>query len=74
MNGGYVFILIGENKYIAEHRLKMEKKLKRKLKPSEIVHHKNHMRADNRLSNLELMSRADHQRHHRPRFGTGKNK
>lgn len=49
---------------IHEHRYLMQQHLGRKLKSTEIVHHKNHDFRDNRLSNLEVMSRSEHQRLH----------
>lgn len=47
-----------------EHRTVMERKLGRPLSPSEIVHHKDENKKNNKPWNLELMTRAEHMQHH----------
>lgn len=55
--------------YVYEHRVVAEELVGRPLKRSEIVHHINEDRGDNRLENLEILTKAEHQYHHLGKSG-----
>ena len=61
---GYIEITMGEDKGRSQHVVIMERHIGRRLLPFECVHHKNEIRSDNDISNLEVMTRSDHARHH----------
>lgn len=50
--------------YVAKHTLVMERSIGRYLSADEVVHHINHIRDDNRLENILLMTKHDHQALH----------
>lgn len=53
-----------KNKRYAYSRLVIEKHFQRKLKKDEIVHHKNENPLDNRISNLQIMEKSEHNSFH----------
>jgi len=60
----YKRIRISKTKTRDRHRIIMEEELGRPLLSSELVHHKNEKRDDDRIDNFKLTNRGDHARHH----------
>ena len=58
--------------YRHEHRVVMEKFLGRPLRPDEVIHHKDHNKKNNAITNLELMTRAEHMHEHRKQLAEGR--
>ncbi|NQU82982.1 MAG: HNH endonuclease [Parcubacteria group bacterium] len=62
---GYAWVLKPEHPYankkgyVAEHRLMAEQIVGRPLRANELVHHKNKIRHDNRIENLEIIILGD---------------
>jgi hypothetical protein len=66
---GYRLITVNR-KRIFEHRHIIEQSIGRKLTFDETIHHINHKRSDNRIENLQLISRSEHS-HKFPAFRNG---
>lgn len=58
--------------YVFEHTVVLERTIGRYLNPDEVAHHVNHVKNDNRIENLVLMNRHDHQSMHmKERYSKG---
>lgn len=60
-------------KMMQKHIMVMELQIGRQIQSDEVVHHKNGNRQDNRLENLELMTRSEHSKMHGPTMKRGRN-
>lgn len=72
ISNGYIIInpVRGVRKAVKEHRKIVEDFLGRKLLSSEIVHHINHIKNDNRIENLMILSKGQHTTlHNNLRYG-----
>lgn len=52
------------SKWLPDHRIIVESNIGRKLRYDEVVHHKNYYGLDNRIENLEIMSKVEHDNLH----------
>lgn len=74
-NGPYILIVPPKDypgkkyrgKYAYEHHVNYWLTNDVVIKPGQVIHHKNHNKADNRISNLELQSVSQHTKNHAKR-------
>lgn|SRR3990167_10860030 len=66
---GYIFVWqpshsFNQRGYVREHRLVVEKNIRRYLTGEEVIHHINGIKTDNRIENLKIMSASEHSKLH----------
>lgn len=62
--GGYLLRRVAKKTYVLDHRYIMEKHIGRNLDKSELVHHINGNKLDNRIENLQILSWSAHAKQH----------
>ncbi len=62
--GNYIQITMGPNKGRGQHVVIMERLIGRRIERHEVVHHVDEDKHNNTPSNLQLMTRKEHARHH----------
>lgn len=63
-SNGYIAICTHTGKYESLQHIIMEREIGRKLKKDELIHHKNGIKDDNRIENLELTTKSNHAKFH----------
>ncbi len=61
---GYQRMTVDSFKRMRVHRKVVEDFIGRKLIPEEVVHHKNGIKTDNRIENLQIMTKSSHTKLH----------
>jgi HNH endonuclease len=63
LNQGHLYCR-KDGRKVAVHRLVVEEHIGRALTRDEIIHHRDHDPENNAIENLQIMTRAEHCRHH----------